>query len=150
LQTQGLRIAVAESCTGGSLSTALTSVPGASKSFVGGVVAYDDAVKVRELGVSPAAIASFGAVSEAVALAMARGARERLGADLALSTTGIAGPSGGTPEKPVGLVWFGLSDAAGRERAWHALLRGDRETVVRRATTIGLGALWRHLTHQDP
>ncbi|MGC1379595.1 MAG: CinA family nicotinamide mononucleotide deamidase-related protein, partial [Candidatus Baltobacteraceae bacterium] len=70
LQTQGLRVAVAESCTGGSLSTALTSVPGASKSFVGGVVAYDDAVKVRELGVNPAAIASFGAVSEAVALGM--------------------------------------------------------------------------------
>jgi nicotinamide-nucleotide amidase len=84
-------------------------------------------------------------VSEEVAREMAQGARKRLGADVALATTGIAGPTGGTAEKPVGLVWFALDDALGTSRAWRFELSGDRETVAARATTIGLGILWRHL-----
>ena len=83
-------------------------------------------------------------MSEATALEMARGARARLHADLALSTTGIAGPSGGTPEKPVGLVWFGLDDGV-EPRAWRYQLRGEREAIVQRATTIALGILWERL-----
>src|SRR6185312_4692247 len=103
----------------------------------GGVVAYDNAVKTQSLGVDEKLIASAGAVSEEVAIAMARGARQRLGADVALATTGIAGPEGGTPEKPVGLVWFAIDDASGA-RAWRIVFRGDRAAVQSRATTAGL------------
>ena len=142
LQVRGETLAVAESCTGGRIAAALTSVPGASKSFIGGVVAYDNAVKTESLGVEPALIERAGAVSEEVAIAMARGARERMGADVALSTTGVAGPDGGTAEKPVGLVWFAIDDAAGA-RAWRVTFRGDRAAVQSRATTAGLGMIWK-------
>ncbi len=144
LARAGRRLAVAESCTGGRIASALTSVPGASSAFAGGVVAYENAVKVRELGVDPALIERYGAVSEEVALAMAAGARARLQCDLAVSTTGIAGPDGGTAEKPVGLVWIGLDDG-GRPRAWRFLLRGGRAAVQQRATTVALGIVWRYL-----
>ncbi len=143
LRESGATLAVAESCTGGRVSAALTSVPGASQSFVGGVVAYDNAVKIAQLGVAAQTLATAGAVSEEAAREMARGARERLGADIALATTGIAGPDGGTPEKPVGLVWFALDDGEGR--AHRLQLRGDRDAIARRATTAALGILWRHL-----
>jgi nicotinamide-nucleotide amidase len=89
-------------------------------------------------------------VSEEVARAMARGARTRLGADVALATTGIAGPGGGTPEKPVGLVIFALDDGTEPSRAWSFRLDGDRETVQRRATTTGLNLLWRYAKGQEP
>jgi nicotinamide-nucleotide amidase len=143
LRERGRTLAVAESLTGGLVSAALTSVPGASLSFRGGIVAYDNAVKIAQLGVVPETLATAGAVSEAAALEMARGARERLGADVGLSTTGIAGPDGGTAEKPVGLVWIALDDA--QTRTWRLQLRGDRDAIARRATTAALGALWRHL-----
>jgi nicotinamide-nucleotide amidase len=149
LQSRGRTLAVAESVTGGRIASALTSVPGASQSFVGGIVAYDNAVKVGQLGVDERAIERVGAVSEEVAVEMARGVRTRLNAGIALSTTGIAGPSGGTPEKPVGLVWFGLDDADGAARAWRFTLSGEREAIAARATTIGLGILWRHLAQRS-
>ncbi|HXO18028.1 MAG TPA: competence/damage-inducible protein A [Candidatus Dormibacteraeota bacterium] len=149
LQARGQTLAVAESCTGGRIAAAMTSVAGSSQSFVGGIVAYDNSVKIGQLGVEPQTIERVGAVSEEVALAMARGARVRLNADVALSTTGIAGPSGGTPEKPIGLVWFGLDDSAGATRAWRFDLSGEREAILARSTTIGLGILWRHL-HAPP
>ncbi len=142
LQACDETLAVAESCTGGRIAAALTSVAGSSKTFTGGVVAYDNAVKAASLGVDPALIERVGAVSEEVALAMARGARRCLGADVALSTTGIAGPDGGSAEKPVGLVWFAIDDAAGA-RAWRILFRGDRAAVQSRATTAGLGMIWK-------
>lgn len=142
LQARGETLAVAESCTGGRIAAALTTVPGASKSFIGGIVAYDNAVKIESLGVEPELIERAGAVSEEVALAMARGARVRLGADVALSTTGVAGPDGGTAEKPVGLVWFAIDDVAGA-RAWRVNFRGDRAAVQSRATTAGLGMIWK-------
>lgn len=145
LQRRELRLAVAESCTGGRLASALTAVPGASKSFVGAIVAYDNDVKTALLGVDPSAIERHGAVSEAVVTAMARGVRERLGSDIGFATTGIAGPSGGTEEKPVGLVWFALDDACGGGGAWTVRLRGGRAAIQTRAATVALGMIWKHL-----
>jgi nicotinamide-nucleotide amidase len=109
----GRTVAVAESCTGGLIAKSLTDVPGSSAYFVRGYVAYSNESKAELLGVDPAMIESHGAVSEQVAQAMAVGCRHRACSDYALSVTGIAGPSGGTPDKPVGLVYIGLADATG-------------------------------------
>lgn len=144
LQARGLRVAVAESCTGGRVAGALTSVAGSSKSFLGGIVAYDNAVKIAELGVAATTLESFGAVSEETALAMARGVRDRLRADLGVAITGIAGPEGGSADKPVGLVWIALDDRNGVHRAWRLHLRGDRISIQERATTAALGIMWKH------
>jgi nicotinamide-nucleotide amidase len=103
---RGLTLATAESCTGGLVAARLTSVPGSSDVVVGGIVAYSDDVKRTELDVPAELIERHGAVSVEVAAAMAQGARARLGADIAVAVTGIAGPGGGTPEKPVGLVYL--------------------------------------------
>lgn len=113
----GRTLACAESCTGGLIASKLVDVPGASAVLAGGVVAYNNASKRELLGVPEGLFAAHGAVSEAVAAAMARGARERFGVHLAVATTGIAGPDGGTPEKPVGTVCFGLAGPSGA-RAW--------------------------------
>ena len=106
-------VATAESCTGGLIAKLLTDIPGSSAYFIEGVVAYANEAKTRLLGVPAQLIAEHGAVSRQVAAAMALGCRAKSGADFALSTTGIAGPAGGTPEKPVGLVYVGLADAHG-------------------------------------
>ena len=106
----GRRITVAESCTGGLVSAALTEIPGASEVFFGGFVTYSNESKSKRLGVGDDVIATFGAVSIATAWAMARGALERSGADLAVAITGIAGPDGGTPSKPVGTVVFARAE----------------------------------------
>ena len=134
---RGATLATAESCTGGLVGARLTSVPGASDSFAGGIVAYGDGVKERELGVPAELLARFGAVSAEAAAAMAVGARERLGADVAVAVTGIAGPGGGTPEKPVGLVHLHASAPWG-ELARRLNLPGDREAVRARATALAL------------
>jgi len=121
-----LRVALAESCTGGRVADALTDVPGSSGYLAGSVVAYEDAAKAGILGVPREALAAHGAVSAQVALAMAEGARARFAADLAAAVTGIAGPGGATPGKPVGLTYVAAADAAGsavRRFAWS----GDRE-----------------------
>jgi len=110
LADRGLTVAVAESCTGGLIGKLLTDVPGSSEYFVGGWITYSNEAKIRDLGVPAGLIASHGAVSKPVAAAMARGARQRSGADLAVAVTGIAGPTGGSVEKPVGLVHIAVAD----------------------------------------
>ena len=134
---QGLTLATAESCTGGLVAARLTSVPGSSDVFVGGVVAYSNGVKARELGVPEATLEQFGAVSEEAAEAMTAGARERLGADVAVSVTGVAGPGGGTPEKPVGLVFLHAQGPSG-SLARRLDFPGDREAIRGRATAAAL------------
>ena len=113
LKTHRRTLATAESCTGGLIAKLLTDIPGSSEYFIEGVVAYANEAKTRLLGVPAQLITEHGAVSRQVATAMALGCRAKSGADFALSTTGIAGPTGGTPEKPVGLVYIGLADAHG-------------------------------------
>jgi len=137
---RGLRLATAESCTGGMVAARLTDVPGSSASFVGGVVAYADEVKSSELGVPEELLAEHGAVSPEVAVAMAEGARDRLGADVAVAVTGVAGPGGGTPEKPVGLVHI---HAAGPNGSLARMLDlpGEREQIRVRATVTALHLL---------
>jgi nicotinamide-nucleotide amidase len=138
----GLSLATAESCTGGLVAARLTSVPGSSDVFVGSVVSYSNSVKESALDVPVSVLEAYGAVSAETASAMAKGACERLGADVAVSVTGIAGPGGGTPAKPVGLVFLCASGPGG-ELARDFVVTGDRETVRRRAT---VGAL--HLVHE--
>jgi nicotinamide-nucleotide amidase len=142
---RGLSLATAESCTGGMVAERLTSVPGSSDVFVGSVVAYANEVKERELGVPAALLAEHGAVSEEVAVAMARGARERLGADVAVAVTGIAGPGGGTAEKPVGLVHLAVAGPDGELSATTSY-PGDRDGIRRRATVTALHLVRRLLT----
>jgi len=140
LSGTGSTLAVAESCTGGGLCAAITEIPGSSVYFLGGVVAYHDAVKTKALGVPEELIRSDGAVSEPVAIALADGARRRFGADIGIGITGIAGPGGGTPEKPVGTVCLGISADAvrysGRRR-----FAGDRESVRGQAVAWVLAEL---------
>jgi nicotinamide-nucleotide amidase len=134
---RGLTLATAESCTGGLVSARLTAVPGASAAFVGGVIAYANDVKLAELGVPEALLEEHGAVSAEVAQAMAHGARKRLGADVGVAITGVAGPDGGTPEKPVGLVFVHAAGPDGEE-ARRTELPGDREMIRGRATAAAL------------
>ena len=144
-RARALRLATAESCTGGMVAARLTSVPGSSEVFVGAVVAYADEVKRDELGVPEEILAAHGAVSAEAAEAMARGARERLGADVAVAVTGIAGPGGGTPEKPVGLVYLhaeGPDGGVGREFSFP----GDRASIRARSTVGALHLVRRLLT----
>ena len=137
-RARGLTLGTAESCTGGLVAAQLTSVPGSSDVVLGGIVSYANEVKVRELGVDEELLREHGAVSPEVARAMAHGARGRLGADVAVSVTGIAGPDGGTAEKPVGLVYLHAVARAEAERAERLDFPGDRETIRARATVAAL------------
>jgi nicotinamide-nucleotide amidase len=143
----GLRqatLAVAESCTGGMVASRITSVAGASRSFLGGAIVYSDALKYAFAGVSKELIAQHGAVSEEVAKALATGIRLRTGATLGLAVTGIAGPTGGTEEKPIGLVHIALS-SADKVEAIEKTFRGDRSRVREWTTTQALDLLRRRL-----
>jgi PncC family amidohydrolase len=137
---RGLTVATAESCTGGLVAGRITSVPGSSAVFVGGVVSYANSVKRDLLGVPPETLERAGAVSAECAEAMAAGVRERLGAGVAVSVTGIAGPDGGTPLKPVGLVHFGVATAAG-VRSERREFVGDRAEVRLQAADRALALL---------
>jgi len=140
---KGIRVAVAESCTGGLLGARITAIPGSSDVFLGGVLAYDNSVKIEMLGVERDAIETNGAVSEPVAVAMARGVRARLSADVGISITGIAGPDGGTEEKPVGTVWIALDGKA--SAVLGVRLFGDRAEVRARSAQAALDLLRRQL-----
>ena len=144
-RASGFKLAVAESCTGGLLGERITNVPGSSDVFLGGVIAYDNDVKRNLLGVQAEEIERHGAVSEAVALQMASGVREKLGADVGVSVTGIAGPGGGTTEKPVGLVWIAVHAAELKARRFH--VGGDRAEVRQRAAQAALEMVRRALAN---
>ena len=143
-RTQGLTLALAESCTGGMVAARLTGVPGASEVFAGSIVAYANAVKHVALGVPAALLEEHGAVSAEVAAAMAEGARSRLGADVGVAVTGVAGPGGGSADKPVGLV-FAHAVGPDGERATRSELPGDRDMIRGRATAATLHLLRRLL-----
>jgi nicotinamide-nucleotide amidase len=143
-RTRGIRLAVAESCTGGLLGARLTEIPGSSDGFVGGVIAYDNEVKVELLGVSAALLAEHGAVSEPIVRAMAQGAAQRFGVSAALAVTGIAGPGGGSPEKPVGTVWIGCALRADVETR-RIMFPGNRHEIRARAAQAALLLLYRRI-----
>ena len=138
--SRAVRIATAESCTGGLVSGAITAVAGSSDWFECGFVTYSNAAKVRDLGVSAATLERFGAVSEPTASEMAKGARRTSGADWAAAVTGIAGPSGGSRDKPVGTVCFAWSGPLGTDTL-HRRLPGDRAGIRRESVRIALQGL---------
>lgn len=144
LRARGLTLATAESCTGGLLGGRITAIPGSSDVYHGGIVSYADEAKVALLGVDPSTLAAHGAVSEAVVREMAAGALQRLDADAAMAVTGIAGPDGGTEDKPVGTVWLGWA-LPGRQEAARIGLAGDRGQVRERAVQAALWGLLQRL-----
>lgn len=145
LRAKGMRIGVAESCTGGMLGMRLTAIPGSSDVVDGGVIAYHNDVKVRQLGVHEETLAAHGAVSEETAREMASGLRAKFGVDIAVSITGIAGPGGGTPEKPVGTFCVAV-DMRGTVRSLRTSAVGDRHEVRQRASQAALNLVRRALT----
>ncbi len=139
---RGQTLATAESCTGGAIGARITDVPGSSSVYVGGTVVYSDRAKVARLGIDPALLAENGAVSEPVARALAEGARERFSATVAVAVTGVAGPGGGTPEKPVGTVWLAAAGPGFTETGCHRF-RGDRGMVRERTINKALEMAYR-------
>ena len=140
LEKRGWRLAVAESCTGGWIAKAATDVAGSSQWFDGGIVAYSNAAKIGMLGVPKNVLAAHGAVSEETVCAMAEGARTRFAADIAVAVSGIAGPGGGTADKPVGTVHFAWAEAGGVTAA-RRIFAGNRETVRRLTVALALERL---------
>ncbi len=138
LLSSGKTLAVAESCTGGLLAGAVTDLPGSSRYFLGGIVAYHDAVKTGALGVPVGLLGTCGAVSREVALAMAEGTLSRFSADVAIATTGVAGPGGGRRGKPVGTVWVAVVLRGGVRYAHRFRFPGDRGKVRRETVRTGL------------
>jgi nicotinamide-nucleotide amidase len=134
----GLRVVTAESCTGGGVAAALTDVPGSSQWFERGYVTYSNAAKQQDLGVDAATLAQHGAVSAQAVEQMAIGALRVSGADLALAVSGVAGPDGGSPEKPVGLVWFAVVRRGGKAHVSHEQYAGDRAAVRSAAVATAL------------
>jgi nicotinamide-nucleotide amidase len=141
----GSTLYCAESCTGGLIGAALTDIPGSSDVFLGGAVVYGNEAKTKILGVEPSLLAKHGAVSGECAEAMARGALDVFGTSLAVSVTGIAGPGGGSPEKPVGTVWFAVARRGMECRSFAQRLEGGRESVRERAVRVALTAVWREM-----
>jgi PncC family amidohydrolase len=144
LRNRGWRLAVAESCTGGLIGDRITNIPGSSTYYVGSITAYAYNAKVRLLGVDWGTLEKYGAVSEQIALQMAKGVRRALAADVGLSVTGIAGPGGGTEHKPVGLAWVGLS-VPGHDQAERYLWDGDRRYNKEKSAEAALQLLINYL-----
>ncbi len=148
LRNQGRTLATVESCTGGLIGELLTEIPGSSEAYLGGWVTYTNEMKASEVGVHPDILKQHGAVSRECCQAMATGGRARSGSDYAISVTGIAGPGGGSPEKPVGTVWIGLSTPGGTTTK-RFLFKGDRAIVRQRSATAALAMLWHSLCNTD-
>ncbi len=149
LRSSGKTLAVAESCTGGLLAGAVTSIPGSSDYFLGGVIAYGNAVKSAALGVPSRLIDAHGAVSAQVAEAMADGVLERIPADVSIATTGIAGPGGGSRGKPVGTVWVAVAVRGGVRYSHRFRFRGDRGKVRRDTVRASMAAAARLLSGEE-
>ena len=148
LKSKGLMVATAESCTGGLVAAAITDVPGSSAVLDRGFVTYSNEAKSEMTGVPPALIAAHGAVSAEVAAAMAEGALTHSRADIAVAITGIAGPDGGTPEKPVGTVWIAVAGPDG-VRSTMALFPGSRDLVIKRSAIAALNMLRKRLQRSE-
>ena len=149
LTERKLTVATAESCTGGLLAKLLTDIPGSSAYFIEGLITYADSAKERLLGVPAKLLDEQGAVSEQVAIAMALGCRAKSGADFALSITGIAGPGGGTPDKPVGMVYLGLADKSGcRAKQLHLNPALSREQIRQQSAVAAISMLTERLSEQ--
>ena len=144
LSQRKLRLAVAESCTGGLVCHRITNVAGSSNYFMGGVVSYSNEAKMNLLGVSPESLEQHGAVSQETVEQMARGVRTLFGVDVGMGISGIAGPGGATPGKPVGLTWIGISTAEG-EKAWQFTWQGDRLAVKEQTAEKALQLLLDYL-----
>jgi PncC family amidohydrolase len=144
-RARGWTLATAESCTGGLVGARLTEVPGASDAYVGGIVAYSDDVKRAQLAVRAETLREHGAVSAETAAEMATGARHALAADIAVAVTGVAGPGGGTPDKPVGLVYITVDSPDGSSTE-KLQIGGDRQTIREQTTETALRLVHRHLT----
>jgi nicotinamide-nucleotide amidase len=153
LRQRGLRLAIAESCTGGLLGHRITNIPGSSTYYMGSVTAYAYEAKVRLLGVHWETLELHGAVSEETVLEMAKGVREVLAADVGLAVSGIAGPGGGTREKPVGLTWIGLSCEGlrkeGFQKAWKNIWQGNRLQIKEQSAEHALELLVNHLQESE-
>lgn len=147
---KGLRIAMAESCTGGAVSEVITAVSGSSQWFDAGFITYSNAAKTRMLSVKSAMIDDFGAVSKPVAIAMAEGALTYSEADIAIAVTGVAGPDGGTEEKPVGTIWFALADRKHDScEALSLCFTGGRKHIRRCATAFSLEWFLKHIAQRQ-
>lgn len=142
LKARGATVTTAESCTGGWIAKAITDIAGSSAWFERGFVTYSNEAKSQMIGVSEATLLDHGAVSEPVVVEMAIGALRAARADYAISVSGIAGPDGGSAEKPVGTVWFGVASASGQGVTQRECFAGDREAVRRQATAYALNLLW--------
>ncbi|MBZ7671643.1 nicotinamide-nucleotide amidase [Klebsiella grimontii] len=142
LKARGATVTTAESCTGGWVAKTLTDIAGSSAWFERGFVTYSNEAKSQMIGVSEATLLEHGAVSEPVVVEMAIGALRAARADYAISVSGIAGPDGGSAEKPVGTVWFGVASASGQGVTQRECFAGDRESVRRQATAYALNLLW--------
>ncbi len=144
LREKSLTLSIAESCTGGLIQDHITDVPGSSDYFLGGIVSYSNDTKISVLGVNPKSLEQFGAVSNEVAEEMAQGVRKKIGTDIGIAVTGIAGPGGGTKEKPIGLVYIGFADSDSAY-ANKFLFGNDRVINKRRSAGTALGILWKNL-----
>ena len=147
LRSRGFTVSLAESCTGGLIGHRITNIPGSSDYFLGGVISYSNEAKERILGIPQETLLNYGAVSEETATAMARGARKLFGSHLALAVTGIAGPTGGMPEKPVGLVYIALS-TEDDERCQRFVWSGDRRQNKDQSAEAALQLLISYLEEQ--
>ncbi|MDP4234819.1 MAG: competence/damage-inducible protein A [Bacteroidota bacterium] len=145
LKKRKATLSVAESCTGGMLSMRMTNIPGSSEVFAGGIISYSNSVKIKELGISKKLIDSFGAVSKECALAMAEGACKKFGTTFSLAITGIAGPGGGTKDKPVGTIWIALAEAGHPTLARSYKFAGDRSIIRERSADSAMEMLRRRL-----